>query len=109
MTDDFRLRDSLVSALGGLSFAAIEDLTRELEPGTIIVTTAAECSARQCARLAELGFRLVVLVPIPQEREWREYRAASVAAYVSMTLDLKLAEVISSLRSEQAIGPARIS
>ncbi|MBI5949551.1 MAG: hypothetical protein HY875_15535 [Chloroflexi bacterium] len=55
--------------------------------GDILISTPMDCPAERCAQLAESGVRVMILAPVPRDRERQRYRRAGAAAYLPMSVE----------------------
>lgn len=83
------LRDALTEALGEFAVVASSSSvlpSGEPNPGEIVVAPVSDCTLETCGRLSDLGWRVVVLAPVPREPERVMYLASGATDYVPMTV-----------------------
>ena len=91
ITADPALRTALV---GHIERSGRFTLTTVGEPvldgagfGDVVVTTPADCSAEECLVMVQRGARVIVLTPVPRERERQLYTSSGASAYLPMRVD----------------------
>ncbi len=99
-TGDHSLAHQLSSRLGSVLGRAVTVLCslRDTLAPSILVTTTSQCSADECAGLAESGVSVVILAALPSSFQEQSYLSAGAAHYLPMNLDIEpLADALSAL------------
>lgn len=52
----------------------------------VVVAPVSDCTPEACGKLADDGWRVVLLAPVPREAERRRYMASGATSYVPMTV-----------------------
>ncbi len=89
-TDNAALRRGLMAQFGqqpSLFFVPDSSPDGLAVPGDVLVSTPSDTPAERCAELAAEGLRVVILAPVPREREHQRYRLAGAAAYLPMSVE----------------------
>jgi len=55
--------------------------------GDVLISTPMDCPVERCAALAEKGVRVMILAPVPRDRERHTYSQAGAAAYLPMSVE----------------------
>lgn len=53
----------------------------------VVVTTPADCPAEECLAMVQRGAHVVMLTPVPRERERQLYTSSGASAYLPMRID----------------------
>ncbi len=88
-TDNAALRRGLLAQFGqqpDLFFVPEASCNGMAAHGDVLISTPMDCPAERCARLAEAGVRVMILAPVPRDKEQQLYRRAGAAAYLPMSV-----------------------
>lgn len=53
----------------------------------VVITTAADCPAEECLEMVQRGARVIILTPVPRDRERQLYTSSGASAYLPMLID----------------------
>lgn len=91
ITADPALRNALVSQIERSGRFALTTLGEPVLDGAglhdVVVTTPADCSADECMEMIQRGARVIILTPVPRERERQLYTSSGASAYLPMLID----------------------
>lgn len=91
ITADPALRNALVSQFersGRFALTTVgEPVLDSAGPDDIVVTTPADCPAEECLEMVQRGARVIVITPVPRERERQLYTSSGASAYLPMLID----------------------
>jgi hypothetical protein len=81
------LRQGLLDRLSQWPEMSARVLGEHGQKGGIVVTVVNSCTPEECARLTELGFRVIILAPVLRPAECRRYADAGASSYLPMALE----------------------
>lgn len=74
----------------------------DVTSGSVVITTTMDCSAGGCAALTGNGATVVILASFPGAFEQAAYLRAGAAAYLLMSVDAALVDLLGSLEGPRA-------
>lgn len=101
---DNTLRNALVRQIERSGRFAIATVAEPVLDGAglddVVITTVSDCPTEDCRIMAARGARVIILTPIPREREGHAYASAGAVAYLPMRVDgADLLETLSNMLS----------
>jgi DNA-binding NarL/FixJ family response regulator len=91
ITADPALRNALVSQIERSGRFALTTVGEPVLDGAglddVVVTTPADCPAEECLEMVQRGARVIILTPVPRERERQLYTSSGASAYLPMLID----------------------
>jgi DNA-binding NarL/FixJ family response regulator len=91
ITADAALRNALVSQIERSGRFALTTVGETVLDGAghddVVVTTPADCPAEECLKMVQRGARVIILTPVPRERERQLYTSSGASAYLPMLID----------------------
>lgn len=91
ITADPALRNALVGQIERSGRFAVTTVGEPLLDGAgiddVVVTTPADCPAQECEAMVARGARVIILTPVPRERERLLYSESGASAYLPMLID----------------------
>lgn len=91
ITADPALRNALVGQIERSGRFALATRGEPILDGAglddIVITTPADCTAEECLAMVERGARVIILTPVPRERERQLYTGSGASAYLPMVID----------------------
>lgn len=91
ITADPALRNALVGQIERSGRFSLTTLGEPALDGAglddVVVTTPADCSAEECLEMVQKGTRVIILTPVPRERERQLYMSSGAGAYLPMLID----------------------